>query len=145
MELVLKRTTYTTHSTIGELYLNDEFLCYTLEDVVRADGVKIYGETAIPDGDYSVTISYSPKYKRMMPLVYNHPDLSVRGEGNVRFDGIRIHSGNKKGDTLGCVLVGLDKRGDFIGRSRDAYRMLMDIIGHIDIIPLKIINGFKIL
>jgi hypothetical protein len=140
MKLTLKRNIYTTHSTIGELYLDNEFICYTLEDVVRADGVKIYGETAIPDGKYSVCLSYSNRFKRVMPLLYNHPDLSVRGDGDVIFRGIRIHSGNTDEDTLGCILVGETKTGDFVGHSRRAYRVLMTYLKDIDIIDLEIIN-----
>lgn len=56
--LTLKRDTYTSKTTIGKLYLNDVFICDTLEDVCRdinKDGdlddkgeTKVYGETAIP-------------------------------------------------------------------------------------------------
>ena len=139
MMLTLNRLKYTKNSTIGELILDGVFLCHTLEDVVRAEGVKVYGETAIPEGEYSLTVSYSPKYKRLMPLIYNKPDLSVQSDG-IRFDGIRIHSGNDKEDTHGCVLVGLTKSKDFIGNSRTAYKKLMSLIGDVDIIPLIINN-----
>jgi len=33
--LTLKRDTYTSKTTIGKLYLNDTFICDTLEDVCR--------------------------------------------------------------------------------------------------------------
>lgn len=95
--------------TIGDLLINDIFFCNTLEDTIRKlvdlnkDGDfddknegKIFGETAIPRGIYKVILSYSNRFKRILPEL-----LSVKG-----FAGIRIHSGNKAVDTHGCILVG---------------------------------------
>jgi len=75
---------------------------------------KVYGVTAIPSGTYDVEITYSPKYKREMPLLKD-----VKG-----FTGIRIHSGNRAEDSEGCILVGQTKSEDFIGQSRLAYKAL---------------------
>ena len=61
--------------------------------------IKVYGKTAIPTGKYKVEVTYSPKFKRYLPIL-----LNVRG-----FSGIRIHSGNTAEDTLGCLLVGFNK------------------------------------
>ena len=99
MELKLDRTDCNKACTTGELSIDGTFECFTLEDVVRADGTKIFGETAIPAGDYTVDITRSPRFKRDLPLV-----LNVQG-----FDGIRIHPGNTAEDTLGCILVGRKK------------------------------------
>ena len=97
--------------TIGDLLINDIFFCNTLEDTIRPlidlnkDGDyddkgegKIYGKTAIPRGIYKVILSYSSRFKRILPLL-----LNVIG-----FEGIRIHSGNTAVDTHGCILVGLN-------------------------------------
>jgi hypothetical protein len=81
------------------MYIDGEYLCDTLEDEVRPEGIKIYGKTAIPYGVYQVTMSYSPKFERSMPLILNVPN----------FEGVRIHSGNSVTDTEGCVLVGRNK------------------------------------
>ena len=110
MKLTLIRETYTSKSTIGRLFIDGVEFCYTLEDVVRAKGVKVYGETAIPEGIYSVTLSYSNRFKQVMPLVYNKEDLSVQDGEGVRFDGIRIHWGNKAEHSHGCILVDHLKR-----------------------------------
>lgn len=114
MLLTLTRTDYTDNSTIGELSIDGEFYCYTLEDVRRPDGVKVKGQTAIPAGTYDVLLTYSPKYGKIMPLVANVP----------MFEGIRIHSGNDKDDTEGCILVGRTKAADFIGESKLAFSSL---------------------
>jgi hypothetical protein len=113
MELKLARKTYTANSTIGMLFVDGQFECYTLEDVVRP--TKIYGETAIPTGRYKLVVTWSPAFKRLLPLLVDVPGYS----------GVRIHTGNDKTNTLGCVLVGLDKLTDRIGRSKLAFDALM--------------------
>ncbi len=116
MELVLKRTVFTKESTIGELSVDGTFECYVLEDVVRKPGEKkVYAKTAIPAGTYKVIVNMSNRFRRLMPLL-----LKVPG-----FEGVRIHSGNTAADTEGCLLLGLDKKTDFVGRSRDAYSRFM--------------------
>jgi hypothetical protein len=94
--LELKRIFLGREATIGELYIDGVYLCDTLEDKVRPDGVKIMGETAIPGGIYDVKLTHSPKFKRVLPEILNVPG----------FTAIRIHSGNTVKDTEGCILVG---------------------------------------
>jgi hypothetical protein len=105
------RKEFTDKSTIGSLYLQDFWLCFTLEDVVRPAGQKIPGETAIPEGDYSLVIDMSQRFKKFMPHILNVPG----------FSGIRIHKGNTDQDTAGCPLVGMHKRKDFIWECSIAY------------------------
>jgi len=114
MKMELRRTIFTSNSTIGELLLNDKFECFTLEDCVRPPGVKIPGETAIPEGSYEVIITLSQRFKRDLPLLLSVPN----------FEGIRIHTGNTSFDTEGCVLVGTVKQSDVILNSRDAFNAL---------------------
>jgi Family of unknown function (DUF5675) len=112
MKLDVVRKVFTDKSTIGELSIDGEFFCYTLEDVVRDE--KIFGETAIPAGTYKVTINYSPHFKRYLPLLIDVPN----------YVGVRIHPGNKAADTEGCILVGSTKSQDFIGNSRTTFELL---------------------
>ncbi len=114
--------------------------CYTLEDVVRAKGIKVYGETAIPEGVYSVTMTYSNRFKEMMPLLYNKPDNSVQDSKGIRFDGIRIHSGNTADHSHGCILLGSTKSKDFVGNSKKTYKQFLELLGEFDILKLNIIN-----
>lgn len=116
MKLKLVRETFTEDSTIGKLYINDVFHCYTLEDKVRE--VKIQNITAIPKGIYEVIISYSNRFKQMMPLLLNVPN----------FQGVRIHWGNYSKDTDGCILVGDTKKVNFIGNSVNQYKKLFTIL-----------------
>lgn len=110
MKLMLKRTIFTDRSTIGTLYIDGNFFCYTLEDVVRP--VKIKKETAIPAGNYRLEVTYSPKYKRPMIEVMDIPG----------FKGIRIHSGNTRKDTEGCILLGKYKGKNKIITSKEAIK-----------------------
>ena len=112
MKLELKRLHRTNNSTIGELYVDGVFECYTLEDKERE--VKIKNETAIPKGVYIVGITLSNRFKRMLPILMNVPN----------FEGVRIHSGNSNHDTEGCVLVGTTRSVDYISNSRKAFDKL---------------------
>lgn len=112
MKLTLKRNWLLGDTTIGTLYINDEFECYTLEDEVRNE--KIYGETAISYGTYNIIINYSPKFKRKLPLLLNVP----------KFVGIRIHPGTSIKDTEGCILVGEYIKGKKIYNSRNTFNRL---------------------
>ncbi len=114
MKLLLKRFSHSDKSTIGKLFLDGAFFCHTLEDVTRPE--KVYGETAIPEGVYKVKITYSPRFKRDLPLLLNVP----------KFEGIRIHAGNTAKDTEGCILVGDLAGQDIVWQSRAAFNRLFD-------------------
>ena len=116
MVLRLIRRLLTESVTIGDLYIGEHHFCSTLEDTVRS-GEKVYGKTAIPAGRYQVRLTYSNRFKRVMPQLMNVPN----------FEGIRIHSGNTEKDTEGCILVG-KQQGSHIINSRDTYNDLMDVL-----------------
>ena len=114
MELLLKRIYKGDKYTIGKLYIDGEWFCDTIEDKVRnlpkecpytSKGInceckeKVYGETAIPAGTYKVILSYSNRFKRILPEILNVP----------HFLGIRIHKGNTEQDSAGCIIVGENK------------------------------------
>lgn len=102
MNILCQRRKTKKGVTIGDLSVNGEPYCFTLEDEVREiKGVpvekwKILGETAIPEGKYKLTWDYSEKFKRKMMSLNSVPG----------FSGIRVHSGNKIEDTEGCPLLG---------------------------------------
>jgi hypothetical protein len=112
MHLKVLRSAFTNRSTIGELYVDDAFECFTLEDMARP--VKVPGMTAIPEGVYVVSVSFSNRFRRLLPEIHNVPN----------YTGVRIHPGNTDTDTEGCILVGRAKAEDFIGNSRAAFDKL---------------------
>ena len=121
---IANRPTY----CIGKLYIDGVYFCDVLEDTDRGlkDEMseeeilskKVKGETAIPTGIYPITLTYSPKYKKNMPLINN-----VKG-----YSGIRIHSGNTHKDTEGCLLVGKNKEVGKVLYSRVTYNALYNIL-----------------
>ena len=112
MKLVLQRTKLLPTKTLGNLSIDGKFYCFTLEDTLRPEGVKVKGQTAIPAGIYKVCVTWSNRFRKPLPQI-----LDVPG-----FDGIRLHGGNTDADTEGCVLVGfnLDASRNIIYRSASA-------------------------
>lgn len=128
MKIVVVRDTFTENSTIGKMLIDGAFFCYTLEDTIR--DTKIAGETAIPYGTYKVIVNMSNRFKRLMPLLLNVPN----------FEGVRIHNGNTKEHTHGCILVGATKSKDFIGDSKTTFTKLMKKLEGQKDITLEIIR-----
>jgi len=121
LKLKLERYDFGPNYTVGKLYIDGKYFCYTLEDVLRHPGAaKVDGATCIPAGTYKTIIDRSMRFKRDMPHV-----LDVPG-----FSGIRIHCGNTDKDTEGCILLGLthEQGQDFIGNSVKAYGTFFPIL-----------------
>lgn len=112
MELTLNTLRREADWSMGEMLVNNDWLCWTLEDAVRevdfnGDGrvdvsevakFKVKGETAIPSGRYRVTLENSPKYGPNTMTINEVPGFTY----------IRIHPGNSAVDTEGCLLLGMD-------------------------------------
>lgn len=120
MELTLNRIFLGSSATIGELYIDKKYIADTLEDRVRPEGEKVYGKTAIPEGTYEMVLSYSPRFKKILPEILNVPN----------FTGIRIHCGNSSADSNGCILVGTwdGEKEDWVSDSKVAFNKLMSLL-----------------
>ena len=104
--------------SIGILSIDGERVCETIEDADRGlnqtDSLetikekKIKGKTAIPTGTYEIKVTYSPRFKKNLPLLLNVPG----------YDGVRIHSGNTAEDTEGCILCGKNTEVGKVTNSR---------------------------
>ena len=112
MNLTLYRKYPGNECTIGELFVDDKFECYTLEDKERPE--KIAKITAIPKGKYEIVISFSNRFQKLLPELKNVPN----------YEGVRIHTGNYATDTEGCILVGTTKTADMVGNSKEAFNNL---------------------
>lgn len=128
MKLRVIREPSLNGATLGSLYVDGKWECWTLEDVIREAPIGLYtdmaawvaswkvpGETAIPEGLYDVTLSMSNRFKIVLPEV-----LRVAG-----FTGIRMHAGNKSKDTEGCLLVGQGRGDALVTSSQLALDALM--------------------
>ena len=126
MNLLLERQPSGVSCTIGNLQIDGDFQCYTLEDVVReVEGQPVatwkqHGKTAIPAGTYKVRITYSNRFKCDLPLLQAVPG----------FEGVRIHPGNTDADTEGCILPGtrIAPHGEAVEQSRAAFDRLFEKI-----------------
>ncbi|MDR1091333.1 MAG: DUF5675 family protein [Prevotella sp.] len=109
MKLNLKRIARKPGYTIGKLYIDGLYFCDTIEDTDRGlrqvmplteiKRIKVQDRTAIPTGEYKMTVNVSPSKKRLLPRL-----LDVPG-----FEGILIHRGNTENDSSGCIIVGENK------------------------------------
>lgn len=118
MKLRLERILFTPEYTVGALYLDDCFICDTLEDTTRDLKTikdKVPGKTAIPYGIYKVILSFSPLFKKLLPELLNV----------LFFSGVRIHSGNTAADSRGCILVGKYVNDGMLIDSRKTMNALM--------------------
>ena len=107
MNILLKRDVIVETYTLGQVFIDGVFFCYSLEDPIRErihpNGAygwrreyKIPGKTAIPSGRYPVIAWQSPRFGRLLPMIQRVPD----------FTGILMHAGNDVDDTEGCPLLG---------------------------------------
>ena len=128
MNIKVIREERTELSTIGSLYVNGQFFCYTLEDkdrglkqsdsLVSIQARKVFGKTAIPSGKYDLIVNQSPKLKRLTPRI-----LGIKG-----YDGVLIHRGNIADHSAGCILVGYKKQKDMITESTKAESDLLNLL-----------------
>jgi len=78
MKLTLQRIQDNGTSTLGIMYLDGEFLCYTLEDTFRAE--KVDGKTRVPAGEYviatrEVMSPLTEKYREQYDYFSYHLEL----------------------------------------------------------------------
>lgn len=128
MELNVKRIARKDGYTIGRLFINNEYFCDTLEDTDRGListmqvneilAKKVKAQTAIPTGKYDVILTFSPRFKRVLPLLLNVPGYQY----------IRVHNGNRPDSTEGCLLVGENKAKGQVLNSRATLEKLMSIL-----------------
>lgn len=93
-----------TDAVFGELYLDSELICLTLERLSKL----------IPAGTYPVSFYFSPHNQVQVPL------LTVPGR-----EYIEIHPANYPYQLEGCIAVGTTHNQDSVSNSRFAFALLM--------------------
>ena len=115
INLLLIRDTFTEESTIGELFLNGERMCDTLENPYINNERNI---SCIPEGQYKVRLRKASESGSRDYLHLLVEDVPKR-------DWILFHRGNTAKDTSGCILVGMGSQQDFVSYSTLAMDLLM--------------------
>jgi hypothetical protein len=116
--LLIVRETYTDESVIGKLYLNGEFVSYTLELAWNNNQKSI---SCVPRGVYDCKVRLA---KDSASRNYDH--LILEDVPNRSY--ILFHRGNTAKDSRGCILTGMMKGDNVIYQSKTAHSLLMDKI-----------------
>ncbi|MEP5234766.1 MAG: DUF5675 family protein [Cyclobacteriaceae bacterium] len=128
IELTVLRYFHDKDTTLGLLYINGAFFCYTLEDTFNQP--KVPGQTRIWSGEYFVDFrreetELTKTYKSRYPEWFQY-HLWVKDVPE--FSAIYIHSGGDNTDTEGCILVSdsLSVKADsqFFTNSRNTFKRL---------------------
>lgn len=134
MLLRLERFYSTKDATLGMLYINNQFECYTLEDEYREK--KVYSETRIPAGKYQIKLqthgTMTGKYAKRFPTMHEGM-LWLQDVPN--FTTIYIHIGNTDDDTKGCILVGANY-------NKETMKLVASTIAYLKLYP-KVIEALK--
>tara|TARA_R110002167_G_scaffold328047_1_gene534370 strand:+ start:122 stop:541 length:420 start_codon:yes stop_codon:yes gene_type:complete len=129
INLLLIRDTFSEKSTLGELFLNGERMCDTLENPWIDNQRRI---SCIPEGEYDVRLRL-PRESNTRDYIH----LLVK-EVKDR-DYILFHIGNFPKDTSGCILVGLGSQQDAVNNSRLAMDLLIKEVIHLGGENIKLI------
>ena len=121
INLLLIRDTFSKKSTIGELFINGERICDTLENPWQDNQRNI---SCIPEGEYPVRLRLA---RESASRDYLH--LLVQEVPNRDF--ILFHRGNTAKDTSGCILVGLGSQQDVVNNSVLAMDLLIKEVIHL--------------
>ena len=115
INLLLIRDTFSDLSTLGELFLNGERMCDTLENPWLDNQKNI---SCIPAGIYDVRLRLA---RESATRDYLH--LLIQDVPNRSF--ILIHRGNFPSQTQGCVLLGLGSQQNAVNNSVLAMDLLI--------------------
>jgi hypothetical protein len=132
MEIELLRYSGAKHTTMGLMFINGIFSCYTLEDEYRAQ--KLRGETRIPGGRYRVELRREGgMHQRYGDRFSDIHDGMLWLRDVPSFKWVYIHVGNTDDDTEGCILVADQAYSNVsdegrIGKSTPAYRRIYSLI-----------------
>lgn len=117
MKIEVIRTYFSQNFTKGIMLVDSNFFGYTLEPQRKGSNEASHLNRCINTGKYVAVYEYSAKFKKHLIELKN-----VRNRTE-----IKIHSGNFRSDTRGCILVGLRSDVGCILDSRLAIDMLNNI------------------
>lgn len=137
MQLKIERWWSRKDATVGSLYVDGTWECYTREEPARKDGLFIAGESALPVGLYNVSIAASRRFGRDVPLLV----------GTRCPIGMQLHPGHPVRDTDDCVLLGQAQLAHKLERTKLAFEALfaklLAAIAAGEAIDLEIAQGVR--
>jgi hypothetical protein len=116
--ILIERYSYTAQTSLGRMFFLYEkqfvtdppqpikvYFGNTLEDTVRPENIKVYGETALPGGlECDVSLFENDHYKKTI-IFHTEPDKVTIKAGILKWVGCLAHGGQTHKDTAGCVIV----------------------------------------
>jgi hypothetical protein len=133
MALALERQRFTDKSTIGAIYHDNEFICYTLERPWQGNEPF---ESCIPIGVYKLEPHSSNRHPNTFALVGD--TVSHYKSEKQRYT-ILFHPANKPDELNGCIACGKVAEQDLVLNSREMHLILMQLIRDNDIKYLVIV------
>lgn len=112
MEVTINRFYHGEKYIIGRMYVNGTYVCDTLEPPLT----RLQFPGILPSR-YKLVSYPSSKFRAIRPLV----------EGVHGRTGILIHEGNTVSDTMGCILVGYNRRVARVEDSKKCVQMLLQM------------------
>lgn len=97
MKIEVVRTYFNQNFTKGVMLVDNKFFGYTLEPQRKGSSEISYLDRCIDTGKYVAEYEYSAKFKQRLIELKNVPNHAE----------IKIHAGNFRNNTRGCILVGL--------------------------------------
>lgn len=116
MKLDIYRREYGALSTPGEMFIDGQRECFTMEP--SKDTPVVLGHPCIPAGVYSVILTMSPHLGYVTPEVLDVPGRTA----------IRIHVANHPKELEGCTAVGESQRPDMVLNSKMAFSKMMTLL-----------------
>lgn len=110
MKIDIVRTYFTRDLTKGVMFVDDVFIGYTLEPEMKTTNEQSHVNHCISTGSYQARYEYSVKFKEYLIELKRVPNHTE----------IKIHAGNYRKDTRGCILIGKDSGGNCVLRSKAA-------------------------
>ena len=129
MRLRVERFLTTSEATLGLLFVDETFFCFTLEDTFRE--VKVKGKTRIPSGRYKIELRKEGGMLEKYKQKFGEDHKGMLWLRNVTdFEFVYLHVGNSDADTEGCILLGegCTRKPPSLSDSTMAYKRLYPMV-----------------
>jgi hypothetical protein len=122
MDLKLERQRFTNRSTIGSIYYDNEFICYTLERPWKNNEPF---ESCVPVGAYQLAPHHTDRHPNTFALV---GDTVSHHKSDKQRYAILFHPANYPRQLNGCIACGVLAEHDQMVGSTEGHRKLMKVI-----------------